>query len=268
MNQKYRENYTIRSYDANFLGELKLNNLLQYLQEIAGNHAHELNLGYHHLIDRDMTWLLSRMHVKIDSMPVWRDDISISTWAKGQKKLYAIRDFTIAQGGASRADLPPLIAATSAWILWDIKNKKPIIPTTELAGIEFCEEPAISQFPAKLSAPTKGKGDLKTTRQVDFDEIDLLGHVNNTQYIKWILNSYDLDFYRKNRIVEFQINYLQEAKYRDQIEISHLPAELDSVTKGLYSQIISARRADEDVTHFVARIGYVERNRDADIGQP
>ena len=49
-------------------------------QEAAGLHAVELGFGYEDLIKNNTAWILSRVNIKFVDTPIWRDDITLTTW--------------------------------------------------------------------------------------------------------------------------------------------------------------------------------------------
>ena len=86
-------------------------------------------------------------------------------------------------------------------------------------------------------------------RSVRYNDIDLNGHLNNTKYIDYIIDTHDINFYKKYRVNEILINYEKEIKNGDRVAI---------FTDGNMPEIIVG---DVENTHsFVAKITYAERN--------
>ncbi|MBQ1438897.1 MAG: hypothetical protein IIZ10_04340, partial [Solobacterium sp.] len=52
-----------------------------------------------------------------------------------------------------------------------------------------------------------------------YSDIDLNGHMNNTRYLDWIDDMYDMHFHEVTRIRTLQINYLKELSYGDQVTL-------------------------------------------------
>jgi medium-chain acyl-[acyl-carrier-protein] hydrolase len=55
-----------------------------------------------------------------------------------------------------------------------------------------------------------------TVHTVPYSAIDVNGHVNNTLYIQWIIDSFPLDYILSHDIYDIEINYLQEAMANQQ----------------------------------------------------
>ena len=77
----------MRAYEADERGRASILTVCNYLQEAAGNHAFHLNLAVDQLLKQDLTWVLARLHVRMNSYPRWRDELAITTWPSGANRL-------------------------------------------------------------------------------------------------------------------------------------------------------------------------------------
>lgn len=205
--------YRVRSYMVDPQKKATLPALCRFLQETAYHHAHNLELGYEHLKQKNQFWVLSRLLVKMTTYPVWDDLIEVHTWPSGVERLFALRDFSIRDKKGSL-----LGAAVSAWIILDSEKRRPQRPDhlEEEIG-HLVGAPAFAERPDKipgLSDPEKGP-----VFPVRYSDLDLYDHVNNVKYIQWILDSYPIAMHREFEISTFAINFLSEAKYGDDISI-------------------------------------------------
>ncbi len=55
--------------------------------------------------------------------------------------------------------------------------------------------------------------------KVRYSELDIVGHVNFAQYVKWILDSYKEEFIWKNSVASFEINFTAEASHDEALSI-------------------------------------------------
>jgi len=60
---------------------------------------------------------------------------------------------------------------------------------------------------------------------VRYSDIDMHHHVNNTIYIEWILDSYPFEMNQTHQIHTFEINFLAESSYGDEISVHTEPVE-------------------------------------------
>ena len=67
---KFSEEFELKTYQCNQFGSMKLKTLFDYFQELAGDHADKLGLGYEECISKNCAWVCSKYHVIIDKMRI------------------------------------------------------------------------------------------------------------------------------------------------------------------------------------------------------
>ena len=55
--------------------------------------------------------------------------------------------------------------------------------------------------------------------QLRFNDFDALGHVNNSVYLKWAINSLEFNFLENNRMLEVDILYKKEVLLGDTVTV-------------------------------------------------
>ena len=118
MKVTHSDTYAIRSYEADIHGKASLPAICNLMQESAWKHAHAMELGFEHLMDRNQAWVLSRLMLEINDLPEWREEIHLATWARGIHRLFALRDFLI-------TGRETYIRATSSWLVIDLETRRP-----------------------------------------------------------------------------------------------------------------------------------------------
>ena len=217
----WSEPFKIKSFDIDTTGKLRLSSLFEYLQEVAGNHAENIEVGYDQLQEKNLFWVLSRMKLNIERLPKWNETIEIKTWPKGIDKLFAIRDFEIFDSAKKL-----IISVTSSWLLIDsIKHRLHKIEELQIPIPESDIKPAIKEFPDKI-VPVEGDS-ISHFHSIKYSELDILQHVNNSRYISWIYDCYQPEFLNSNELKSIQINYLDEAKFSDNLEIKLIAVNND-----------------------------------------
>jgi len=209
----FEKDLYVNSYDSDCKGFLNIFSLFNYLQEVAGEHASQLSVGFDSMQSDKMFWVLSRIKVNIQRLPRWGDTIHVMTWPKGIEKLFFMRDFIV-----SDASGEVLVNATTAWLVVDTLKHRPLKPAAIPYAVPDNQGKfAIRQVPGKLSPA--GNLIMNHQRTVSLNELDVNLHVNNAFYVQWLMDCYDLEFITSHQISSIQINYLEEMKYRDNIAI-------------------------------------------------
>jgi len=213
---KLEKNYPVHVYETGPDGRLNLHSLFDYLQDIASDHAIQLGFGRDDLMKQNHFWVLSRIYAEISTWPSWGDTISLKTWPRGTDRLFAIRDFEV-----SNPDGKSLALATSSWLIIDRDTKRIQRPDNNLSRLnsELPGEKALPRNAMKLE-PAGGDSRKTAPFRVTISDLDVNLHTNNTRYLKWVTDSYDLDFVLNNAPLSAEINYLAESHFKDSIAIT------------------------------------------------
>jgi len=81
-------------------------------------------------------------------------------------------------------------------------------------------------------------------------DLDLNGHVNNTRYAQWILDSAPPEAYRIRRVVGYAVNFLAEVQVGDAVAIEGDPLEAPSGAEA--SLHFQGRRLSDGAHAFAA----------------
>lgn len=204
--------YRINSYDVGPRRTARLTSIANILQETAYRHASELELGYHHLAEKNRAWILSRMRIRMHRYPTWDDEIEIETWPHGVDKLFALRDFVI------RSTNGEVIGeAMTCWLMADLQTHRPLRINPDFIKVKTREDSVFDATIGKISLP-ENMAKVQSRRAV-YSDLDVVDHVNNVKYIEWCLDAMDEEILKKKETADFEINYFGEARLGDEVEI-------------------------------------------------
>ncbi len=209
----HQEKFTVRAYEMDVQGVASVPAICNYLQEVAGNHATELGVAVDHLFKKNMTWVLSRLHIHVFRFPFWREEIKIETWPSGRQNKFATRDFLIFD---QKHNI--LVKATSSWMIIDLKTQKPIVMPEFMDEIRLPDrQRAIDDSFPKMTLPKNPN--LERKFDVRLGDLDINQHVNNVKYIEWALESVPLDIWKAKILASLEIIFRAETKYGQRIII-------------------------------------------------
>ncbi|MCE5249770.1 hypothetical protein LLG96_06070 [bacterium] len=202
--------YPVRTYEIDAAGRLSVVSLCNYLQDAAGNHAHELGLSIHDLNTRNYTWVLSRLVVNMKQYPVWKDRLTVRTWPSGIHRLFALRDFSITDSGGSVIGV-----ASSGWLVIDTLTRRPVRIEPFIENLIVIPDRAVVHSFEKLPQPAR----IDNERQfnVRYGDLDINGHVNNVSYIGWTIESVPRTVLESSVLSELEIDYLAETYLGDRV---------------------------------------------------
>ncbi len=211
--EKYIKEYSLRTYECDKFGYLRIVTLFNILQDIADAHASDLGLGMEYCLSKGLAWVGANYHIKINRMPQMHEIIKIITWPSEERKLGAIRDFAVYDDKGNI-----IITATSQWILIDFVRKRPISLKDNLPEYTVINEHTMISDFEKLPQPQKI--DFEKNFSIRFDDIDINMHVNNALYPLWVSEALEHTFRDEHQISEIEISFKKEGHLGEDIQVT------------------------------------------------
>jgi medium-chain acyl-[acyl-carrier-protein] hydrolase len=200
----WTEQLKIRSYDVDFTRRATTATLCRYFIDAAWNHAEALSVGFQDLARQDKFWVLARLLLEVQASPSWGSAVTLRTWPRMVKSVFAMRDFEIVDEAGARA-----AAGSSAWLVLGATSKRPQRLQKVLPGLAgLGDQAALARDPEKL-AELDG-WDQAFSVAVMYTDIDVNRHVTSSRYIGWILDAYPLEYHQDHDLRRLEINYLGE----------------------------------------------------------
>ena len=220
MSKTFSKDYTITCYEADANQLMRPTAMLELMQEAANVNASTLGFGYDEMMNSNTAWVLSRIHVKFNNTPKWRDEVNLKTWHKGVSKLFYLRDFIL-----SDKEGTPMVLATTSWLIIDMNTRR-LVRNSDLAlnntAIHAIETPA-----DKVVVPVDIEPELVRKHPVTWSEIDTNGHVNNVKYAVWAIDAVKQEDIKERPLKELLINYDAEVMPGDVVKISRVRQEAE-----------------------------------------
>jgi len=206
------EKFTVKSYECRPDGNIKTACLMQYLQEAAALHAEELGFGVDRLNKINSYWVLSNLRIEINSFPKWNDEITVKTWPSGYNRVIATREFV-----AKDQNNCELFRASSQWMVLDKSSNRP----KNLIRLDLnLPKTGAKALPGELVRLEPQDDYSQVDRiSVPYSSIDLNGHVNNTEYVRWGIDALRKAFKFQGNIRSMQATYLSEVFEADELDL-------------------------------------------------
>ncbi|HUX58744.1 MAG TPA: acyl-ACP thioesterase domain-containing protein [Bacteroidales bacterium] len=212
---QFEKEYRVHVYETGPDGKLNLYSLFNYMQDIASDHAVKLGFGRDDLMRDNRFWVLARLYAEIYEWPSWEDSIIVKTWPNGTDKLFALRNYEV-----HYPDGRLIASATSSWLILNRTTKKVQRPDSILntynPNLHSNKSPI--RYALKLE-PSAENGHISPRYKINVSDLDVNLHSNNVRYLKWVCDTYDLDFVMKNIPQSAEINYLAESLFNEEILI-------------------------------------------------
>jgi medium-chain acyl-[acyl-carrier-protein] hydrolase len=212
---QFEKEYRVHVYETGPDGKLNLFSLFNYMQDIASDHAVKLGFGRDDLMKDNRFWVLSRIYAVIDKWPLWEDTLILRTWPNGTDKLFALRNYEVRYPDGTH-----IASGTSSWLILDLTTKKVQRPDSILTEYNpnLHSENSPIRYATKID-PVSQSENLSPAFRVKVSDLDVNLHTNNVRYLKWVNDSYTLDFIMNNVPQSAEINYLAESRFDDEVLI-------------------------------------------------
>ena len=211
----YQQAFPIEAGQVAPAGWLHLHEANRLLQTVAGAHADSWGLGFEGMAAQGLVWVLSRLHLRWQALPRWRETLTLGTWVHSMSGPVSARYFQLHGSGGSG------VAATR-WVALDRRTGRP-------ARTQFTQIPldprAVDPHLSLESLPAVTGLAEVAPFVARFTDLDPVGHVNNAAYLRWVVDSYEPAFVRNHHPVEVRIHYLAEVRGAEQVMVCTGPAD-------------------------------------------
>ncbi|VBB45668.1 Acyl-ACP thioesterase [uncultured Paludibacter sp.] len=204
--------FQIAPQTVDFQGQITIGALVDLILTTAGNNADENGFGIRDLQKLNCTWVLSRLAVEMEYMPKQYEWIYIDTWIDEVYKLNTTRNFQI-----RNSENKIIGQAVSLWVMINFETRRPV-ELEKLGSIHHHAE----HIHVNIAAPLKldiVNSTPKKSFSVCYSDIDINQHVNTVKYIQWMSDCLSLDFYKQNQLERFDVNFINEVVFGDNIEV-------------------------------------------------
>lgn len=211
----------VEPFHVDYTGRIYMGVLGNHLLNAAGNHSAKRGWGIGDLNGTKHTWVLSRLSIEMDEMPLQYEHVNVSTWVESVIKLFTNRNFAI-----TRPDGTPCGYARSIWAMIDMDTRRPCdllsLYDGDILNYIVGEEENV--------CPIEGHGrfrfrDAELVRTIDtyYSDVDINGHINSIKYIEHILDVFPKETFQ-NGIRRFEIAYKAESYMGDRLSLYIQPA--------------------------------------------
>ena len=211
MKEIYEIQVEPRALDITENEEVRFTAIVDYLQQIAYEHAYNLELSFQQTFKQKLTWYLLRYYIEMHKYPKLNDLLTVRSWvAHSESDMYSLRDFEILDDSGE-----VICSATTSWILYHFIKKRPVSYIDHFSDRPFRYERSVSYDFPKLELPAKI--DEKVELTVRRSDLDLNRHVNNRVYLEWALESMPKKYYEKYQINKLEISFKGQAFHKDKV---------------------------------------------------
>lgn len=211
MQEVFEQHLKLTSSDVDCHQILRKSVLFRFLQEISIAHTEALGAGRDKTLDKGALWVVSRMAVQFNRPLRYDEHIVLQSWPGETMHFIFPRYYRILDAAGES-----VLEASGLWTLIDRTTRKIIFPKELGISIPGADRPGQLELPGGLASPELPE---HFTREVQYSDIDLNGHVNNTRYLNWADDLFDEPFHAAHACKLLQINYEKEIRSGETVEL-------------------------------------------------
>lgn len=212
---KYSYEYDIKYQEVDGQKKLRLFNLENYLLEVAGRVADELNFGIARLHPMGLTWILTRLSVEMYEMPTHCEHVRFETWIESNMHMLSTRDFRIYSGNRLIGQ------CKSVWAVLDLTKREIVNIFDDPMFANAIDGEVIDMPRVRMTTIPEPTG--CAPHKIVYSDIDYNGHCNSCRYLQAMTDAYLPDYYGKK--VRLDINYSKEAMQGETLQTYYLITE-------------------------------------------
>ncbi len=204
--------FTVQVYDLDMNYSSTMPVICNYLQETGITHGMMVTADAGIASD-DMVFVLTRLHVRMERYPQWKERVSIRSWLSPVKDRYVIRNFEVLA-----KDGEIIGRGINSAVAFDMKNRTGGVVAGDVSKVQTLDtEFALPHTFEKLSPVTSGE--YQNNIDVRYFDCDLYHHVNNVKYIQWCIETLPVEFIRSHKLYEIDINFRAEGNIGDKLVV-------------------------------------------------
>ena len=220
MNKIGKYEFMAEPFHCDFSGRMFLGHLGNQMLNAADYHSTDRGFGMKYLMTIKRSWVLSRLAIEMEEMPAQYDRFTIETWVESAMKFFTSRNFCVSDGNGRIYGY-----GRSIWARIDTETRQP----SDIFSIDngAINDWIVDDRPCPIAqggrVKMSGNDELVRTLEVNYNDIDINGHVNSVKYIEHVLDLWDIAWYREHRLKRFEIAYVAETHQGDTMRFYREP---------------------------------------------
>lgn len=209
-----RYEFLAEPFHCDFSKHLFMGHLGNHMLNAADFHANHRDFGMTYLNPLHKTWVLSRLAIEMNEMPLQYSKFYVETWIEGVMRFFTNRNFRVVD-----ADDESKVYGygRSIWALIDTESRQPqnIMEVHDGAIMNYVDTEKECPIGALSRVRMSKDAQLVVSVPTHYSDVDVNGHINSVKYIEHVLDLFNLDMYRERRIKRFDIAYVAESYFGD-----------------------------------------------------
>lgn len=205
--------YIISQELVNNTNEIKNEEILEMLTDIAGTHSNLIGNNAEEFNKEHKAWVVLLWKLKVKRRPRINEEILVKTWVRNSTGIYSVRDFEVFDTAGN-----VIMEAASKWCIMNLETRRPMRFDKELAEAYGAESRNIFEDFEKTITPEDF--DVESEYVVTENDIDVNNHFHNANYLNAAykaINDFDMT---NNHFNNLQMEFKKEIMFGEIIKVS------------------------------------------------
>ncbi|MBQ7411291.1 MAG: hypothetical protein IJW10_00090, partial [Clostridia bacterium] len=211
LKMKWSESFKVKFHETDQNEIASVSQVFKYIQEAALCQLRAQHPSYEELFADKKAFILSSIRLELHSPIFAYDEIIARSWACPSRGVNFVRCYEIEKDGEIVCE------AASSWALVSTEEKRLYTVEDIDTSAYFMDEPVQTERPVRVRIPTALPMSLVGEYTVQRSDIDMNGHVNNTNYPRIICDK--IPNADKIRVKSIGIHFASEAVLDETLKI-------------------------------------------------
>ncbi len=213
-----RKSFVVKESMVDCFGRLSYFEFFKMIENVAGVHAEKMGLGMGNLMRIDnATWVISKIRIEFENFDfAVGDRVDIDSFILKPTLIKNERFYKVWKNKKEVARI------YSVWCIINKDTRKPLrsveIQCLQNNEIKFSSKGLNIKF-SNVQKDDFAGSEVAEKRVVKFTDLDINNHLNNCVYTKFVLDVLGRDFFENHFIQNYEIHFLKEAHFNDELEI-------------------------------------------------
>lgn len=193
-------------------GQLRYTELCNLLQMTAAVHAEKGGISFSDMQQFDQAWVLSRMRIEIDNMPLVGQKVVVKTWIVSLHNSRSVRALEVYSNDRK------IIGCETFWAVFNTVKRRPeplALPDEHF--VKYGDLMPTVERVSKIAIPADIH--FAESYTVRYSDLDIVNHVNNVKYLEWCLDVVDPQLLLTRPLASIDMNFAKELVLGDKIDI-------------------------------------------------
>ncbi|MBP5569873.1 MAG: acyl-[acyl-carrier-protein] thioesterase [Prevotella sp.] len=202
-------------FHCDFSHHLFMGHLGNHMLNAADFHSRDRGFGMDFLNSIKKTWVLSRLAIEMDEMPLQYDKFYVETWVESAMRYFTQRNFRVVSEEGTKV----YGYGRSIWAMIDTETRQPtnIFDIDNGAIVNWVEKDKENPMSKLTRVQMDDKAELVRSIDTYYNDVDINGHINSVKYIEHVLDLFPIMWYKEHPLKRFDIAYVAEAHQGDRL---------------------------------------------------